>query len=375
VNVYWYWPFLRREELSLAAGVVDEGDRLLVHTTPRPADPIVSPDPRWVVDDTLPAVEDHAEGSIPWMASRGLTYARRAVARRRTARHGAFDVAHVVYLNPFTDPFTLHALGRHVPLVSSVHDVVPHNTRVPRAFEERLLALEYRTAGTLLVHHESIGRRLTGEYGVDPARVVVVPLQIPPPEVERATRPPGPPTVLFFGAFRRNKGIDVLLDAIAQLRGELDARFVFAGRGFPDVERLVTDAAARDDRIETEIGYATARRKSELHASADLMVLPYTSFASQSAVLQDAYAHRLPVVVTEVGALGETIREDRTGWVVPPADAAALAAGLLGALSDAAGLRAAAEAADAIARARTPLLTGRRWRAVYEQAVATARSG
>jgi glycosyltransferase involved in cell wall biosynthesis len=260
-----------------------------------------------------------------------------------------------------------------------VHDVVPHNARVPAAVEHALLAREYRHGGTLLVHHASVGRRLTDEFDVDPGRIVVVPLQIPPPEIRRPEHPParreGTKTVLFFGAFRRNKGIDVLLEAIRRLRGESDARFVFAGRGFPDVEQQVAEAAARDPRIDAEIGYATAARKSELHATADLMVLPYTSFASQSAVLQDAYAHRLPVVVSDVGALGETIREDRTGWVVPPADAAALAAGLLGALSDAAGLRAAAEAADAIARARTPLLTGRRWRAVYEQAVATARSG
>jgi glycosyltransferase involved in cell wall biosynthesis len=191
--------------------------------------------------------------------------------------------------------------------------------------------------------------------------------ELPPPSDEPAEDEV--PTVLFFGTFRRNKGIDVLLDAIEASRGELDARFVFAGRGFPDVERRVTDAAARDDRLEVELGYATARRKSELHAAADLMVLPYTSFASQSAVLQDAYAHRLPVVVSDVGALGETIREDRTGWVVPPGDAALLGAAIFAALRDEAGLRAAAEAADAIARARTPELTGRRWRAVYEQAV------
>jgi glycosyltransferase involved in cell wall biosynthesis len=372
VNVYWYWPFLRREELSLAAGLIGDGDRLLVHTTPRPTDPIVSPDPRWQVDASLPAVEDRTEGSVTWAASRGLTYLRRAADRHRRARRGDFDVAHVVYLNPFTDPFTLAGLDRRVPLVSSVHDVVPHNTRVPHAVEHRLLAREFRTAGTLLVHHESVGRRLVAEFDVDPARVAVVPLQIPPPEHPSGVRPPGPPTLLFFGAFRRNKGVDVLLEAISRLRGETDARFVFAGRGFPDVEALVASAAARDDRIVAEIGYVTSARKSELHWTADLMVLPYTTFASQSAVLQDAYAHGLPVVVSDVGALGETIREDGTGWVVAPGDPEQLAVTILAALRDEGGRRSRAEAAEAIAAARTPVLTGRRWREVYEQAIARA---
>lgn len=365
MNLYWYWPYLRREELGLTEGLLADGDRLVVHTTPRPTDPITSPDPRCDVRPTLPAVADRSEGSLTWVASRGLTYARRALDRQRAAAAGDFDVAHVVYLNPFTDPFALAALRRKVPLVSTVHDVVPHNSRVPAPVERGLLGLQYRNAGTLLVHHGAVGERLVREFDLDPGRVVVVPLQIP-------VVPPAPPTagpkrVLFFGTFRRNKGVPELLAAIEQLRGETDARFVFAGRGFPDVERLVLDAAARDPRIETEIGYATADRKNELHAQADLMVLPYTSFSSQSAVLQDAYAHRLPVVVTEVGALGETVREDRTGWVVPPADANLLAATLLGALRDEPGLRAAAEAADAIARDRTPKLTGLRYREVYER--------
>jgi glycosyltransferase involved in cell wall biosynthesis len=99
------------------------------------------------------------------------------------------------------------------------------------------------------------------------------------------------------------------------------------------------------------------------------MVLPYTSFASQSAVLQDAYAHRLPVVVSDVGALGETIREDRTGWVVDPGDADELAAAMLAALRDGPALARAAAAADAIARDRTPVRIGRRWREVYEQVI------
>ncbi len=98
-----------------------------------------------------------------------------------------------------------------------------------------------------------------------------------------------------------------------------------------------------------ELGYATADRKRELYADADLVVLPYTSFASQSAVLQDAYAHQVPLVVSDVGALGETVREDRSGWVVEPGDAAMLAETLLGAIRDAEARTAAAAAMAQVA--------------------------
>jgi len=368
VNIYWYWPFLRREEMVLADGLLRPGDRLVVQTTPRPSDPIVSHDPAREIRATLPGVRDRAEGSAAWLLSRGSTYIRRARARRRALRDESFGVAHIVYLNPFTDALDLASLQRHVPIVSTVHDVVPHHSRVPDAVERRLLRSQYRYAGTILVHHDSVRRRLLAEFPIDPSRVVMIPLPIS--EVSRPapdSASEGPPTVLFFGTFRRNKGVDVLLQAIAALTGEIEARFVFAGRGFADVEQLVRDAADRDPRIVTEIGFATAQRKHELYAAADLIVLPYTTFASQSAVLQDAYAHGVPLVVSDVGALGETVRDDKTGWVVTPGDPDALAATLLAALRDPAARVTASEAAAAVAATRTPRIIGTRLRALYDR--------
>jgi glycosyltransferase involved in cell wall biosynthesis len=376
VDVYWYWPFLRREELVLAEGFVRPGDRLVVHTTPRPTDPITATSDAYVVRDTVPAVANVDERTVRWAASRARTYTDRVAARSRAIAVGAYDVAHLIYLNPFTDAFDLRGLARQVPLVSSVHDVVPHQSRVPEPVERRLLQAQYDHAGMLVVHHDAVRRRLLAEFSVDPDRVVMVPLPITvePTATATATATAGraarPVTVLFFGTFRRNKGVDVLLAAIGSLRGETDARFHFAGRGFPDVEATVTDAAARDDRITVELGYATAERKRALYAAADLVVLPYTSFASQSAVLQDAYAHHVPLVVSDVGALGETVREDASGWVVPPGDAAPLAESLLTAIRDAGARAGAAGAMARVAAARTPELVGAQLRAVYETAIA-----
>lgn len=369
MNLYWYWPFLRREELVLAPAVLTPGDHLVVHTTPRPTDPITSPVSACEVRATLPAVRDRPEGSMAWAGSRAATYVTRARARHRAVRQGRFDIAHVIYLNPFTDALTLGALARRVPLVCTVHDVVPHHSRVPRPVEDRLLAAQYRHAGTILTHHDAVREELIDRFGIDPARVVVIPLpiaEIDDPLTSRRAKTDGVTTVLFFGAFRRNKGIDVLLDAIAALGPDVEARFVFAGRGFADVETMVTDAARSDSRITVELGYATAAHKDELHRAADLIVLPYTTFASQSAVAQDAYAHRLPLIVTDVGALGETVRGDKTGWVVPPGDVDALGGALVAALADDEARARAATATDVIARARTPALVGAQLRTLYE---------
>jgi len=61
--------------------------------------------------------------------------------------------------------------------------------------------------------------------------------------------------------------------------------------------------------------------------AADLVVLPYVS-ATQSGIVQIAYNYDRPVVTTDVGGLPEVVQDGRTGFLVPPGDAAALAAAI-----------------------------------------------
>jgi glycosyltransferase involved in cell wall biosynthesis len=177
------------------------------------------------------------------------------------------------------------------------------------------------------------------------------------------------PTVLFFGTLRRNKGVPELLRAIEQLADLETASFVFAGRGFLDVEQQVRDAAANDARIRFEHGYVPASRKHELYSAADLVVLPYTDFPSASAVMCDAYAYHLPIVATDVGGLGASVRADRTGWVVPASNVDALADAIRAAIGDRPAWRRAADNARRMAAERTPERIGAILRALYEDAV------
>jgi glycosyltransferase involved in cell wall biosynthesis len=58
--------------------------------------------------------------------------------------------------------------------------------------------------------------------------------------------------------------------------------------------------------------------------AADVAVLPYRS-ASQSGIIQIAYAHGLPVVTTRVGGLPEAVAEGESGLMVPPQNPKVLA--------------------------------------------------
>ena len=354
MDVYWYWPFVRNEELGVGHEFVKRGHSIHLHTI---AGRLDRPEVESALEivATVPGVKNRSEGTTRWLTSRAATYPLRARHRRQAIGTRAFDLAHIIYLNYFTDAFTLKTLSRRQPLVSTVHDVVPHQSRLPSSVQRVLLSRQYEGAGTIVVHHASVGRRLVAEFSVNPDRIHYVPW--PVPELRKPVRAAGtgegPATVLMFGTLRRNKGVHLLLEAMNHLRGE-PIRLIIAGRGFADIERDVRLAAAQDTRIEAEIGFISEARKAELYEQSDVVVLPYTQFSSQSAVLHDAYCFQRPVVVTNVGALGESVDADKSGVVIAANNSVILAETLSKLLSDPCAQRTYAAAAAALADERSP---------------------
>ena len=359
MKFHWYWPFARQEEVDWALGTPRPGETIVVQTinrTPAPQAGVYGP--VTVVRD-LPDINRNVR-RVFWLPSRFNTYVRRAAARQAMWRSKQFDLVHLHYLNRFTDAI----VPLPTPLVMSVHDVVPHVTRLGRA-EHALLHRTYHRADGLVVHHQVLSDRLVQEFGVARDRVHVVEHQVfHAPDVGP---PPGDrePMVLFFGALRANKGLPVLLEAMRRIP-RADVRLVIAGRGDADLEALARGAAGTDPRIVAEVGFVPLERKRQLFAEASVSVLPYTSFASQSGVLHDAYSHGRPVVVTDVGALGSTVVAEGTGLVARPGDPDSLARQILHVLEPTT-WRKLADATQVVRSERSPERTGQRLRSVYDQ--------
>lgn len=351
MRIFWYWPFVRPEELDWARAVAEQGHELVVQTIDREAAP--KPRPGDVIDvrNDLPDVDRSVTGPR-WLASRGRTYIDRALVRRRSARAGDFDVVHYHYPNRFTDGWS-----RPPGLwVLSVHDVFPHQSRLGDAIERRVLGRLYRRPDGLIVHHEWIRDELIDQFGIDKSRIRIVPHQVFPVDdpCQRSIPDDGPPIVLFFGALRQNKGLDVLLEAMRSLP-EDSFRLHIAGRGDASLEQMAAEAAASMPNVTAEVGFVTPGRKAELFRRCSVVALPYTSFTSQSGVLHDAYGHWRPVVVTDVGAVGPTVRHDGTGAVVTRADPALIADAMQSMVGDE-GL-ACAQAARELSVRRSPVAT------------------
>lgn len=129
--------------------------------------------------------------------------------------------------------------------------------------------------------------------------------------------------VIVVANMRSEKGHDVLIDAAARLLpGVPDATFECVGGG-PEHDTLLAKAASRGlSNAFTFLGHREDV-PARLHA-ADIFVLPSRSEAFPNSVLE-AMAAGMPVVASGVGGILEIVDEGRTGLLVPPGDAEALA--------------------------------------------------
>ena len=128
--------------------------------------------------------------------------------------------------------------------------------------------------------------------------------------------------VLFFGLIRDYKGLDLLLDAWAQLRRASRTegrRLIVAGEFYPAREPYLNRIA--DNGLQDEVllhdRFIPDDDVKYYFSAADFVVQPYKT-ATQSGVTQIAYQFCVPMVVTKVGGLAEIVPDGRVGYVCEP---------------------------------------------------------
>lgn len=129
--------------------------------------------------------------------------------------------------------------------------------------------------------------------------------------------PHAPVRFAFVGALTRAKGVDVLLEATAQLSSQTDQFDVLVAGDGPDAARLRRRASALavDSRLHF-LGQLTRTEVLALLRSCDVLVLP-SLHESFGVVLAEAMACGKPVIATRCGGPEHFITE-ATGLLVTP---------------------------------------------------------
>lgn len=369
VRIYWYWPHPHRTANPLALTVCRPEDELVVAALRSLNGETFGHVDEYRVVRNLPDPSIGRSTYLTRLVGTPVLALRRSRARRAVMAEG-FDVAHIEMLSPWTDWLDLSLLPRKTAFVSVVHDVRPHHAPKPGRVQKAALRATYARAGELVVFHQLLKDELISDFGVGPDRVHTLPIPVTP-QAPRSTPEPfaaagdRPYVALLFGSLRRNKGIEILIELLNSRDPALDAvQFIVAGAGDRKIEGELREIAERVDNLHVEIGFVTAQRRAELLRRADVLLLPYTTFHSQSGVLADAYSYRLPVIASDIGALGATVRADGTGIVIRPGSPAELGSAIVALLAEPSGRWAAA--VDRAAAEHDVSVVGPQLRAVYE---------
>jgi glycosyltransferase involved in cell wall biosynthesis len=266
--------------------------------------------------------------SVPVLGRRRLSWRTLAALRREVARH-SIAIAHGSSTLPACAAATI---ATSVPFVyrqiSDSRFWAPGGLRRLRTTvwlhrASRVVALSCGAAETLRAH-----------LGVRGDALRVIPNAVPSErfsptrsdEQEAQRRvfglDPTAPVVGVVGALVREKGPDLVIEAIAALPG---VQLLVAGDG-PERARL--EEQARRVAPERVVFVGSVPDVREAYAALDIIALPSRGGDGMPAVLIEAGLMEVPAVSTPVQAIPEIVRPGETGELVAVGDVAALTAAI-----------------------------------------------
>ena len=234
------------------------------------------------------------------------------------------DVLIVRYWMSYFGPslgYITRRMKKRCKVISILDNVVPHE---PRFFDTPLTRYFLKGSTGCVTLCEAVSRDL---LNIDPeARFTVIqhPLyshfgdKMPREKAEaKLGLKHGKRNILFFGLIREYKGLDILLEAFGMLPGE-DYQLIIAGEPYGSFDKYqkIIDNLSGKERISLSLKYIKDSEVSDYFSAADVAVLPYRS-ATQSGISSVAYHFEVPMIVTDVGGLKETIGDRGTGLVSP----------------------------------------------------------
>lgn len=126
--------------------------------------------------------------------------------------------------------------------------------------------------------------------------------------------------LLFFGFIRDYKGLDWLLEAFgAEKLRKFPVKLIIAGEFYTSSEKYLQLIKEKNltDNVILRTDFIPDQDVANYFGAADMVVQPYKS-ATQSGVTQIAFHYNKPMLVTNVGGLGEIIPHGKVGYVVNP---------------------------------------------------------
>jgi glycosyltransferase involved in cell wall biosynthesis len=267
--------------------------------------------------------------------------AQQARLARQIAR-SRIDIVHAY--NFYGNVFALPPARLMAPVViASIRDRSPYLT----SMQKRVQRYACQLADRILVNADAVKDWLVGQEGYDPSNIVVIRNGVDmsrfagAPAGDRIRRELGIPAdarlVTVVSRLTRLKGIEHFLQAAAALKPRYpDVWFLIVGETSPPDPAYLQELQALADALGISDRVTFTGRRSDVPdilGAADIAVMPSLNEALSNALLE-SMAAGAPVVATRVGGTPEALTDGETGLLVPPGDAAAIAAAVSRLLDD-----------------------------------------
>jgi glycosyltransferase involved in cell wall biosynthesis len=132
----------------------------------------------------------------------------------------------------------------------------------------------------------------------------------------------------FVGSFCQRKGLHVLVDAFKILNSD-KAELLIYGRPVP-YEKKYFDGIYESSRNNPSVKFmGSFVNRQEPYLNIDVLVVPSVTYEGFGLVVQEAFAAKIPVVASDIGALNESVRHKCNGLLFKVADRYDLSRALL----------------------------------------------
>lgn len=203
-------------------------------------------------------------------------------------------------------------------IIITVHNVVAHENRQLSKILNKII---FSLCGYFIVHNNNNKKSMAGCFNIAEEKIGVIPFGVYKNDgyriidrneaLVKLALDKKYKYLLFFGHIREYKGLDILLESMKFVTKKNKAiKLIIAGTvwGSWNKYQKIIDQNGIEDFIIKRPGFASDKTVSRLFSASDLVVMPYKFFDSSSGLLKTALFFEKPLMVTDVGDLGEVVK-------------------------------------------------------------------
>ncbi|MBB42758.1 MAG: glycosyl transferase [Rhodospirillaceae bacterium] len=223
-----------------------------------------------------------------------------------------------------------------VPFVTTFHGNYSSENFIKHAYNSVMAR-----GDKVIAISEFIADQLSSRYGVEPEKIVTVPRGVDvanfDPQAVSGSRliqladqwrvPEDHRVILLPGRLTRWKGQTVLIEALSRLSNRAGIRCILVGssQGRKHYVRELKNDIVRCGLQDMVHLAGECRDMPAAMLMADIVISASIEAEAFGRVIVEAQAMGRPVIASDHGAARETVAHGKTGWLVPPSDADALA--------------------------------------------------